>query len=171
MIHTDFNIGKDENLMKFDLNLFHTMRNNHTMEFGFASSTFNLDKTIWTINKDNSTDTNKLIIDMNTKKMRVEDISLNHEDQQLVVSGFYNDAKDYKFDGMFEKIVLSKLIPSSLLKGLSVDGVANGEVHVIRNAAELKPTLAMTIDQLELNEFELGNLALNGGYNLSLIHI
>ena len=165
MIHTNFNIGKEENLMKFNLNLFHTMKDNHTMEFGFASSTFNLDKTVWTINKDNSTETNKLIIDMNTKKMSVEDISLNYDDQQLVVSGFYNDAEDFHFDGKFEKIVLSKLIPSSLLKGLSVDGIANGEVHVERNATELKPTLAMTIDQLELNEFELGNLTLNGGYN------
>jgi len=165
MINTNFNIGKPSNPMKFDLNLFHTMKDNNTMEFGFASSTFNLDSNIWTINQENSSETNKVIIDMNSKRMRVEEISLNYQDQRLVMSGFYNNEEDFNFDGNFEKLVLSKLIPKDLLKGLSIDGIANGDVNVVRNAKELKPTLAMKIDQLKLNDFELGNLSLNGGYN------
>ena len=165
MINANFNVGNVNNPMKFDLNLFHTMQNNHTMEFGFAPSTFNLDETVWTINKENSPDTNKVILDINSKQMSVEDISLNYEDQRLVVSGFFNNNEDFNFDGNFENLVLSRLIPKDLLPGISIDGIANGDVNVIRNAQELKPTLAMTIDKLKLNEYDLGNLTLNGGYN------
>ncbi|WP_395092291.1 translocation/assembly module TamB domain-containing protein [Vaginella massiliensis] len=165
MINANFNVGAIDNPMKFDLNLFHTLQDRHILEFGFAPSTFNLEETVWTINKENSPDTNKIILDMNTKRMTVEDISLNYANQQLLVSGVYNNNEDFKFDGNFQNLVLSQLIPKDLLKGISVDGVANGDVNVIRTHNELKPTLAMTIDNLELNEYQLGNLALNGGYN------
>src|SRR5690606_36366094 len=84
----------------------------------------------------------------------------------LLLDGYYAGNTEYQLNADLEQLVLSKLIPKGLLGNLSVDGIANGNIDVIRTKDEFKPLMDMKIDSLSLNQFALGDLGVNGVYNV-----
>ncbi|WP_313255233.1 translocation/assembly module TamB domain-containing protein [Empedobacter sp.] len=166
IVKTDFNIGR-KNPILFNLNLFHTVQNNNDLIFGFSPSTIQIDSTQWTINHLNDANSNRVIFNRINKSLKVEDLSLESEEQYLKVSGLFNNNVDYNFNADFKDLHLEKIIPKTLLNNLKIVGIANGKVDIIRTKEKLEPTLEAKIDKLGLNDFELGNLTLQGGYNVA----
>ena len=166
ILASDFNIGK-KNPVLFNLNLFHTVQNNNDLIFGFSPSTIQIDSTKWTINHLNNSNSNRMIFNRVNKTLKVEDFSLESDEQYLKISGLYQDKEDYNFNADFKDLHLEKIIPKTVLNNLKVAGIANGKVDIIRTKEKLEPTLEAKIDSLGLNDFELGDLTLSGGYDVA----
>ncbi|WP_312555343.1 translocation/assembly module TamB domain-containing protein [Empedobacter brevis] len=166
IVKTDFNIGRKSPIL-FNLNLFHTVQNKNDLIFGFSPSTIQIDSTQWTINHLNDANSNRILFNRINKSLKVEDLSLESEAQYLKVSGLFNNNIDYNFNADFKDLHLQKIIPKTLLNNLKIVGVANGKVDVVRTKEKLEPTLEAKIDSLGLNDFELGNLTLQGGYDVA----
>ncbi|WP_333663475.1 translocation/assembly module TamB domain-containing protein [Chishuiella changwenlii] len=166
IVNTDFNIGK-KNPILFNLNLFHTVQNKNDLIFGFSPSTIKIDSTTWTINKENSLELDRVIFNRVNKSIKVEDLSLEYDEQYFKLSGIFNNNVDYTFNADFKDLNLERIIPKTLLNNLKIAGIANGKVDITRTKEKLEPTLETTINGLAVNDFELGNLSLEGGYDVS----
>ena len=166
MVKTDFQIGK-EFPMDFNLNLFHTTDENKNLVFGFSPSTIKIDETDWHLNPNNERNTNRVIVNFDKNYYELQGLLLESEDQKLLLDGYYASNTDYKLNADLEQLVLSKIIPKGLLGNLKIDGIANGNIDVVRTKDEFKPLMELKIDQLALNEYGLGDLGINGVYNVA----
>jgi len=166
LLTTDFNIGK-KNPILFNLNLFHTVQHKNDLIFGFSPSTIQIDSTQWTINHLNELNSNRMVFNRINKSLKVEDFTLESEAQYLKVSGMFNNKVDYNFNADFKDLHLEKIIPKTFLNNLKLEGIANGKVDIVRTKEKLEPTMETKIDGLALNDFELGNLTVKGGYDVS----
>ena len=165
LVKTDFQIGK-EFPMDFDLNLFHTTDENKNLVFGFSPSIITIDGTNWHLNPNNDRTSNRVIVNFDKNYYELQGLLLESEDQKLLLDGHYASNTDYKLNADLEQLVLSKIIPKGLLGNLKIDGIANGNINVVRTESEFKPLLELTVDQLALNDYGLGDLGMNGVYNV-----
>jgi len=165
LVKTNFQIGK-ESPVDFDLNLFHTTDANKNLVFGFSPSTIRIDNTDWHLNPDNDVNSNRVIVNFNKNYYELQGLLLESEDQKLLLDGYYANNTDYKLNAGLQQLVLSKIIPKGLLGNLEIDGIANGNVDVTRSKDEFKPLMELKIDSLALNKYALGDLGINGAYNV-----
>lgn len=165
LIKTNFQLGK-EFPMDFDLNLFHTTDEKKNLVFGFSPSTIKIDENLWHLNPNNEKNSNRVIVNFDTNYYELQNLSLVSEDQKLLLDGYYASNTDYKLNADLEELVLSKIIPKNLLGNLKIDGIANGNIDIVRTQNEFKPLMELTIDGLALNDFALGKLGGNGVYNV-----
>lgn len=165
LVKTTFQIGK-EFPVNVDLNLFHTLDEDKNLVFGFSPSTINVDETDWHLNPNNDRNSNRVTINFDKNYYKLQNVLLESEGQKLLLDGYYASATDYQLNADLEKLVLSKLLPKGLLGNLSVDGIANGNIDIIRSKDEFKPLMELKVDSLELNKFALGDLGINGVYNV-----
>lgn len=167
LVETDFKIG-NKNPVDFNLNLYHTVSDKREFYiFGFSPSTIMIDSTKWNINPMNDRQSNRMILNPTKKSFMVQDLVLESEDQHLDISGVFYEKENFNFDANFNNLNLDKIIPKALLGNLKLEGIANGQVNVVRTKEKLEPILQTTIKDLALNEFLLGDLTLNGGYNIA----
>lgn len=165
LVKSQFQIGK-EFPVDFDLNLFHTLDEEKNLVFGFSPSTINVDDTTWYLNPNNDRNSNRVTVNFNKNYYRLQNVLLESEGQKMLLDGYYAGNTDYQLNADLEQLVLSKLIPKGLLGGLSIDGIANGHLDVIRSKDEFKPLMELKIDALALNNYALGDLGVNGAYNV-----
>jgi len=165
LVKTDFQIGK-EFPMDFDLNLFHTTDENKNMVFGFSPSTINIDETDWHLNPNNDRNSNRVIVNFDKNYYELQGLLLESEDQKLLLDGYYVSNLDYKLNADLENLDLAKIIPKGLLGELEIDGIANGKIDIVRTQDEFKPLIELMVDKLALNKYGLGDLGMNGVYNI-----
>lgn len=167
LVQTDFKIGR-KNPVIFNFNLYHTLTDKKdNFIFGFSPSTIKIDSTNWHINPKNDMNSNRMVLNPKKKSFMVQDLVLESEDQHLDISGVFYEKENYDFDANFTNLNLEKIIPKVVLGKLKVEGIANGQVHVLRTKEKLEPVLETKVDGLALNNFLLGDLTLNGGYNVA----
>ena len=166
LVKTDFHIGK-EFPMKFDLNLFHTTDENKNLVFGFSPSTIQIDENNWHLNPNNDKNSNRVIVNFDKNYYELQNLLLESEDQKLLLDGYYASNTDYKLNADLEELVLSKIIPKGLLGNLKIDGIANGNINVVRTKDEFKPLIELDVSQLALNDYGLGDLGMNAVYNVN----
>src|SRR5690606_22835944 len=118
------------------------------------------------LNPNNDIKSNRLIVNFKKNYYELQELLLESENQKLLLDGYYANNTDYKLNADLEDLVLSKIIPQGLLGNLKIDGIANGNVNVVRTVDEFKPLAQLKIDSLALNEYALGNLSVNGAYNV-----
>lgn len=165
LVKTNFQIGK-ESPVNFDLNLFHTTDNNENLVFGFSPSTISIGNTDWHLNPNNDRSSNRAIVNFDDNYYELQELLLESDDQKLLLDGYFASNTDYKLNADLQQLVLSKIIPQGLLGNLEIDGIANGKINVSRSKDELKPLMELKIDSLELNKYGLGDLGMNGTYNV-----
>lgn len=164
LVKTQFQIGK-EFPAYFDLNLFHTLDSQKNLVFGFSPSTINIDDTNWYLNPNNERNSNRVTVNFDKNYYQLQNILLESEGQKLLLDGYYASNTDYQLNADLEELILSKLIPKGILGNLSIDGVANGIVNIVRTKDEFKPLMEIDITTLKLNEYLLGDLSAVGIYN------
>ena len=167
LLDTHFKIGK-KSPVKFDLNLYHTLNDKKdNYIFGFAPSTILIDSTQWNINPDNEFNTNRLVLDPIKKSFTVQDLVLESGVQHLDITGVFFGKENFDFQANYNDLDLDKLVPKAILGNLQLNGIANGKVDVVRTKQKLEPKLETNIKGLSVNKFLLGDLTLNGGYNVA----
>ena len=155
-IRTEFKGGKKGEDF-YNLNLYHTINNKNENIVGFNKSEMMFKDFLWNINEEEN-DKNKVVFDNSFKSFNFEDIIVSHDNQFLKLNGLIEGkyTKDLKLT--FNEVDLNKITPD--INQFKFDGKVNGEVKLIQDNAIYQPTASLNIDNLFINDNELGNLAL-----------
>lgn len=165
LVKTNFELGK-EFPMDFDLNLFHTTDEENNLVFGFSPSTIQIDETQWLLNPGNDRNSNRVLVNLKQNFFELQDLLFESDEQKLLLDGYFASNTDYRLHANLDELDLSKIIPKGLLGELQIDGIADGEINVVRTQDEFKPLMEVEIAQLALNKYGLGDLTVNGVYNV-----
>lgn len=165
IMKSHFQLGK-EFPMDFDLNLFQTVNSEKNLVFGFSPSTIAIDENVWYLNPNNDRNSNRVIVNFDKNYYELQNLLLESGEQRLLLDGYYANETNYKLNADLEQLVLSKLIPKYLIGNLKIDGIANGNVDIVRTKDKLEPLMELRIDDLALNDYDLGALSINGVYNV-----
>lgn len=155
-IRTEFKGGiKGEDF--YNLNLYHTINNKNENIIGFNKSEMMFKDFLWNINEEEN-DKNKVVFDNSFKSFNFEDIIVSHDNQFIKLNGLIEGkyTKDLKLS--FNEVDLSKITPN--INQFKFEGKVNGEVKLIQDNAIYQPTASLKIENLFINENELGNLGL-----------
>lgn len=142
----------------YNLNLYHTIDKKNNSVVGISKSELKFKDYLWFLNE-NDDDNNKIVFDKTLKNFAIENIVLSHEDQKVELHGILKSPayKDLKLN--FENIDLSKIIPDS--EDFNLAGSLNGQINLKQNNSIYQPTASLTVDSLNVNAIDLGNLSLD----------
>lgn len=156
-VRTEFN-GGSKNEDQFSLNLYHTIDSTKNSIVGFKKSEVKLRDYLWFINE-NETSDNKIVFTKDLKEFDFQKISLSHNNQKM---SFYGSMKDSTYKDLnlaFHDVDLEKIVPA--VDSLHFNGKLNGFAMLKQNKAIYKPQSNITIDSLSINNYAIGNFALN----------
>ncbi|MEW5675315.1 translocation/assembly module TamB domain-containing protein [Flavobacterium enshiense] len=149
--------GGEKNQDFYNLNLYHTIDEENRSVVGLKKSEVNFKNYLWFLNENDSKD-NKVVFNKKLTDFSIEKIGLSHNGQKMEVSGILK-GKNYKdIQLTFDNVDLAKVTPS--LTNMSFGGNLNGKIDFKQNNEVFQPTSEVTIDSLEINEYKLGNMAL-----------
>ncbi|NDI98847.1 translocation/assembly module TamB [Flavobacterium sp. LaA7.5] len=155
-LRSEFKGGsKDEDYFK--LNLYHTIDKENKSVLGFKKSEINFKDYLWYINEGESND-NKVVFNKKLTDFTIDKISMSHKDQKVELVGVIRDStyKDLKLS--FNDVALDKITPS--LDSLEFGGRINGDITLKQQRDEYQPQSMLTISNLRMNDYELGDLDL-----------
>ena len=154
---TEFKGGKNGE-DKFDLNLFHTIDENKQSVIGFKKSDITFKNYQWYINE-NETKGSIVTFDKGFKNFTFTDLKLSHNEQFIDFNGVMNGStyKDFNFN--FNDVDISKVTPE--ITNLTLGGKLNGELKYKQDKDFHEPSTSLTIDSLNINNIDLGNLKLD----------
>lgn len=165
LMKTNFQLGK-EFPVDFDLNLFQTTNQDKNLVLGFSPSEIVIDGNTWYLNPENNRESNRAIVNFEKKYYELQNLSLESGEQKLLLDGYFESETNFKLNADLEQLDLSKILSKALLGDLTIEGIANGDIDIIRTEDELKPLMEMKINDLALNDYSLGDLNFSGSYNL-----
>ncbi|ALJ04155.1 N-acetyl-gamma-glutamyl-phosphate reductase [Pseudalgibacter alginicilyticus] len=168
-MRSEFRGGKNNN-DKYNLSVYHTINESNESVVGFKKSDVTIKGNTWFINEklDNF---NKITLDKSLSKFSIDKLQINHIDEEISLSGIVRDStyKDIKLD--FTDVDLEKILPD--IENLSLKGNVNGKLDILQEHGVYLPNSTVVIDDLEVNEFELGSFkaTIKGNENLTNYHI
>ncbi len=148
---------------KYALNLYYTITEDNKSVLGFRKSDVFFKGYEWFINSKRD-DQNKITFDKTLKNFDISNISIAQNNETLLLSGIIRDStyKDIKLD--FKDVELVKITPR--IDSLSLAGRVNGQLQLLQNKGVYLPKSDIEIKNLNVNDFNLGNLkALVSGNN------
>lgn len=142
----------------YNLNLYHTIDKDNKSVVGIKKSEVNFKDYLWFINENESKD-NKIVFNKKLTDFSIEKISITHENQAMELMGMLKDSTYKDLNLSFKNVELDKITPS--IDSLKLKGKVNGNVDFKQRKSIYEPTSSVTIDSLNVNNFDLGNLAIN----------
>ncbi|KAB1071919.1 translocation/assembly module TamB [Tamlana haliotis] len=147
-------VGGKRNDDTYNLNFYHTINTENKSVVGFKKSDFTVKNHKWYINEldDNN---HKIVFDKKLKHLNLERFKVNHNNEIINLSGFIKDStqKDVKLD--FVHIDLDKILPE--LDSLKFEGRVNGQLEILQQNGSYLPASEIVVNDLKINEFELGS--------------
>ena len=163
-IKSEFKGGK-KNKDSFDFNLYYT-KNGDNSVVGVKPSSVNFKSTPWKLNAfDNSK--NKLVFDADFNKVTLQDMDLSYKNEKLVLSAQTQDSLYGNLNLSFNNVDLAKVTPE--IDSLKLGGTINGDLNIIKKNKIYIPKSMLTIDDFEVNNFNLGafNADIKGNASLT----
>jgi hypothetical protein len=157
--------GGEQNTDNFDLSMFYTINKDNKSVVGFNKSNIFFKENTWTINKKRNK-LNKIIFDRDFNDFDLNDIIINHNDEEISLSGTVRDSTYKKIDLDFTDVDLKNITPR--IDSLSFEGKVNGKINILQENKIYLPTSNVEITNLKVNDYELGNLNANIIGNKSL---
>jgi hypothetical protein len=150
-IKSEFKGGK-QNEDTFDFNLFYTKEGDNSV-VGLNPSFINFKSVPWKLNAlDNSK--NKLVFDADFNKVSILDMDMSHKDEKLILSAQSQDSLSGSLNLKFSNVDLAKVTPD--IDSLQLGGTINGDLNIIKQNKIYIPKSLLTIDDFEVNKFNLG---------------
>ncbi|WP_231632468.1 translocation/assembly module TamB domain-containing protein [Mangrovimonas sp. TPBH4] len=147
--------GGTHNKDKYDLSLFYTIDDLDKSVVGFQKSNATFKDFTWYINEEKDT-LNKIVFDRKFKEFNFKNLMLSNLDEQIEFSGVLRDSTYKDLSLNFNEVELSKITPR--LDSLLLEGVVNGNLHVLQDRGVYGPNSKITIDNFKANNHNLGNL-------------
>ena len=154
----------------YNLNLYHTINSENQNVVGLQKSEMQFKDYLWFINEEDD-DQNKIVFDKKLQNFNFDNIRISHENQTVDVTGVVKGKvfKDLKLT--FNNVNLNKITPD--VEKFKFEGNVNGDVFFKQNLQVYQPTSSLQIEDLKLNDIELGklNLDIKGDENLSKFYV
>lgn len=150
-IKSEFKGGK-QNLDTFDFNLFFTNEDEKSI-VGLKPSRVNFKNTPWQLNAQNNSK-NKLVFDSDFNNVSIQDVDMVYKDELIVLNGQSRDSLSGEINLKFSNVDLAKVTPE--IDSLQLGGVIDGDVNIIKQNKIYIPKSQLTIDNFEVNKFNLG---------------
>ncbi|MGF1555209.1 translocation/assembly module TamB domain-containing protein [Paucihalobacter sp.] len=154
-IRTEFK-GGIGNVDNYNLNLFYTIDDNNDFVVGLKKSDMNIKNYKWDINKNNDL-TNKIVFDKDLKNFNINQIVINHEDEEMSLYGRIRDSTYKDLTLSFNEISLEKITPN--IDSLSAKGDINGYLRLTQLDGVYLPSSDLMVTNLEVNKHQLGTLS------------
>ena len=156
-VRTEF-VGGQKGQDFYNLNLYHTLDKQKNVVIGFGKSELKFKDYLWFLNE-NDDQNNKVVIDRTFKNFNFDNLVLSHENQRMKLNGVMKGAKYKDLTLNFDHVDLSKFTPET--QNFRVKGSLNGTVSLKQEGDIYQPMSSVRIDDLFVNETELGNLVLD----------
>lgn len=142
----------------FNLSLYHTINNNGKSVIGMKRSDIEFKENKWYINEQNDT-LNKIVFDNNFKDIIIDSLVLSHQDEMIQMAGKISDSSYKNLKLQFRNVDIGKITPE--IDSLEMSGYVNGSFDFIQRENRYYPKSNVTIDNLIVNDNQLGDLNLN----------
>lgn len=146
--------GGPKNKDVYNLNFYHTINKDNKSVVGFKKSDITFKGNTWTINEEKNR-LNKIIFDNKFTDIKIEQMVMNHNQEQIMLSGVLKDSTYKNLHLDFKDVDLSKITPS--VEGLELLGNVNGKLDVLQQNGIYLPTSKITIDHFVVNNLALGS--------------
>lgn len=164
LIKTEFKGGKN-NSDAFNLNLFYTIDEANKSIIGFRKSDVLFKGYEWFVNSEKNK-FNKIRFDRTFSAFDIFPITINQGDEIIEVSGSINDSINKNINVDFKDVELVKITPR--IDSLSLAGVVNGKFNLKQTNGRYMPKSNITVSNLFVNNYDLGDLSANVKGNNSL---
>ncbi len=155
-VQSRFN-GGSESQDLFNLSLYHTINPEGKSVVGIKRSKINYAGNDWYLNRDNN-NLNKISFDDNFTDIRLDSLSLRHEDEIIQVAGFKNDSTAMDVKMQFDNVDIGKLVPK--VDSLDLTGRINGNLNVRKKGSSYFPASQIVVSDLSMNKISMGDLDL-----------
>jgi hypothetical protein len=156
-VRTEFKGGKNAEDF-YNLNLYHTINPEKNSVIGLKKSEVHFKDYMWFLNEAENTD-NKVVFDKALKNFDIENFVMTHENQKIELFGKIKEENYKDLELNFANVNLGKIIPA--VDSLKVEGNLNGKVNFKQNKQVYQPTAQITVENLQMNKIDLGNLNLD----------
>ncbi|WP_139002855.1 translocation/assembly module TamB domain-containing protein [Hyunsoonleella aestuarii] len=152
-MRSEFKGGK-RNKDNYNLSFYHTINEDNESVIGFKKSDVVIKDYNWAINEVDDK-FNKIAFNKDLSKFNIDKLRINHNNEEIKLSGFINGKtqKDLKLN--FTNIDLSKITPD--IDSLSLGGNVNGKLDILQKNGSYLPNSTVVIDDFEINDFPLGS--------------
>jgi len=164
-IKTEFSGGKG-NSDEFNLNLFYTINEENNSVLGFKKSNVTFKENIWYVNEDKNTANSKIEFDRQFKDVKIKSLKMTHEDEEINLYGFLKGSTQKNINLDFKDVDLIKITPR--IDDLALEGNVNGKLNIQQQNNIYVPESSVTIDDFNVNDFNLGSFKANIVGNESL---
>lgn len=149
----------------FDIRLFHTINTKRNSVIGIQKTLAHINNYTWLINKQDQKK-HHIEFDNNFKDILVDSIKISHREEQMVLNGKIKDSTYKKLNLSFTNVDLRKI--TKPIKNFDYTGIIDGNLNLLQKNNLYLPTSDLTIKDLTVNEFYIGNLDLNAIGNKDL---
>jgi len=164
-VRSEFKGGKKKEDI-FDLSLYHTINPNGKSVVGVKKSEIIYKGNSWFLNENNNR-LNKVTFDDNFTEIRIDSLVLSHNEERIQMAGVIRDStyKDLKL--RFQDVNIGNIVPE--IDSLRLRGNLNGNLDFLQKNGAFYPNSAITIDSVNINEIDFGDLKLDikGNENLT----
>ena len=163
-IKSEFKGGK-QNEDTFDFNLFYTKEGVNSV-VGLKPSFINFKSVPWKLNALNNSK-NKLVFDADFNKISILDMDMSYKDEKIILNAQSQDSLSGNLNLKFNNVDLAKVTPE--IDSLQLGGTVNGDLNIIKQNKIYIPKSLLTIDDFEINKFNLGafNADIKGNTSLT----
>ncbi|RZJ72808.1 translocation/assembly module TamB domain-containing protein [Flavobacterium sp.] len=157
-VRTEFK-GGEKSQDYYNLNLYHTIDKQKNVVIGFDKSELKYKDFLWFMNEPDTKEGNKVVIDRTFKNFSFENFALSNQKQSIKFNGLLKGKKYKDLSLTFDHVDLSKFTPAT--QSFRVAGSLNGTVSLKQDGEVYQPMSSVRINDLAVNETELGNLVLD----------
>ncbi|MFB0923858.1 MAG: translocation/assembly module TamB, partial [Vicingaceae bacterium] len=144
----------EESKDEFDLNLYYTINEANKSVVGVKKSTAIFKETPWLINSSQNTQ-NTITFDRDFEEILVDNLTMSYADEEVRLNGVIQTSGNKNLDLDFTNVDLAKVTPS--VKNLKLGGKLNGNLNISELQSVYLPKSSLTIDDFEVNNFNLGS--------------
>lgn len=163
-IRSRFKGGKKKKDL-FNFSLYHTINPEGKSVVGVKKSDITYKDNVWFINKDNN-NLNKITFDDNFKYIKIDSLVLNHNDEFIRFAGSVRDTTYKNLQLQFKNVNFGNIAPD--IDSLDLQGVVNGRLNFLQKGGAYYPNSTVTVDDVEINDVEFGDLSLDISGNQDL---
>ncbi len=156
-MRSEFTGGK-RNRDKYNLSFYHTINEENESVIGFKQSDITLKDNVWNINELQDK-FHKISFDKKLTKFTIDKFRINHNNEEIKLSGFLRDSTEKDFKLNFHNVDLAKITPD--IDSLSLSGNVNGKLDVLQQNGSYLPNSSIIVDNFRVNNFLLGSFDAN----------
>lgn len=143
----------------YELNFYHTLNEQQQSIIGLKKSSLNFKGSPWLINRDNSENQSKIILNRTADSLEVKNLKLTYKNQYISLNGMFSKNKYKNIHVVANNVSLDKITPE--IEGLDLRGNINGHLSLVQRGNLYYPSSDVFIRYFKLNGYDYGDLEMS----------